>query len=202
MDDDAIIQSLAKIAREIRLKEHAREVQLKATHGRFNVFTTLLDATDEVRLHTRFLAHLLDHKNRHDCERLFLDLFLDVVGLPELRKQECHTVGIEHHTGGRGNIDIYLEFEQAAIVIENKINAGDQEEQLERYAEYARSRREICHIFYLTLDGKKPTSFSLGERLEEKDVKCISYKHDILSWLELCLHQTYSFVSINQNIQQ
>lgn len=199
-DEGMLVNSLANIAKEIERLERAREVHLKATHGRFNVFTTLLDASDEVRLHTRFLAHLLDPKERHDCGRLFLDLFLEVIKLPELKNQKCQKVITEHYTGD-GYIDIYLEFEQATLVIENKINAGDQYKQLERYAQYSRSIKMDCHLFYLTLDGKEPSPVSLGD-LKKEDVRLISYGDDIRSWLEQCLRHTYAYVNINQTIQQ
>ena len=47
----------------------------KATHERFNVFTTLQRQEDEVRLHTRFIHYLLNPDGGHDCGALFLNLF-------------------------------------------------------------------------------------------------------------------------------
>ena len=42
----------------------------------FNVFTTLLKPTDEVRLHSRFIESLLNVKGEHYQGSLFLDIFL------------------------------------------------------------------------------------------------------------------------------
>ncbi len=200
--NEKIVRSLAEIAREIGKLEIAREVHLKSTHGRFNLFTTLLDAHDEVRLHTRYLTHLLDPNGSHDCNALFLDLFLGVLGLTELEGEQCLYVSNEHYTGGLGNIDIYMEFETAILVIENKIRAGDQDKQLQRYEEYCRQKEgKTIHLFYLTLNGHPPATTSKG-CLSEDDFYLISYETDILEWLELCLQKTYSFVNINQALQQ
>ena len=202
LEDEEAIQSLVEVAREIEKMEHARNVRLKATHGRFNLFTTLLKAHDEVRLHTRYLTHLLDPKGLHDCDRLFLDAFLDAMSLSELKDQKCLLVANEHYTGGLGNIDIYIEFESAVLVVENKIWAEDQDKQLERYAEYSKGKRgKEVYIFYLTLDGHLPSKNSIGN-LNEDDYRLISYQKHILEWLERSLQETYAFMNINQALQQ
>ena len=51
----------------------------KVSHERFNIFTTLLQEHDEVRLHTRFLHCLLDPNGYHDCRSLFLRLFFETL---------------------------------------------------------------------------------------------------------------------------
>ena len=48
----------------------------------FNIFTTLLSVHDEVRLHSRFLAAMLNPKGSHAQGSLFLKLFLQPI-LPE-----------------------------------------------------------------------------------------------------------------------
>jgi len=205
MPAEEIVQSLARISREIGKMEHAREEHLKSTHGRFNLFTVLLKAHDEVRIHGRYLTHLLDPQGSHDCGRLFLDSFLEEVGLSALIKQDCVCVQNELYVGNiRGResyIDIYLEFKKAVVVIENKIWAGDQPEQLCRYASYAEKMGRPVFIFYLTLDGHPPSKNSLGGLREDK-VALISYEKNILSWVERCLRETDSFVNINQALRQ
>ena len=42
----------------------------------FNLFTTLLNKGDEVRLHSRFIASLLNPKGLHYQDSLFLEIFL------------------------------------------------------------------------------------------------------------------------------
>lgn len=200
-DADKVMQSLEDTANEIKKVKTTRETLLRATHGRFNIFTTLLKANDEVRLHTRYITHLLDPYGTHDCDRIFLDLFLVTIGLPHLKDQACIYVANEHYTGCNGNIDIYIEFESAALVIENKIEAKDQEAQLYRYKSYAETQKEKVHLFYLTLKGNEPSNISKAE-LKDDEYELISYKENILEWLELCLEATCNCIKINQALQQ
>ena len=94
---------------------------MKASHERFNVFTTLLDAHDEVCLHTRFLHCLLDPKSCHDCNSLFLGLFFETltelpcedhdggpVTLNLPTSKQLWTVEIEGPRDGVGRIDLLL----------------------------------------------------------------------------------------------
>lgn len=205
--------TLENIAKEIERHSIKRESHLRATHGRFNLFTVLLQEHDEIRLHTRYLTHLLDFEGTHDCGSFFLDMFLETVGLTPKKEEfgKCLRVVREHCTNGSGNIDIYIEFEKAVIVIENKIWAGDQDRQLERYYEYAQSKEKTAYLFYLSLYGWNPSDDSAGKRLKKAETIselgkgnycCISYREHILKWLEKCCQQTYSFVNINQALQQ
>src|ERR1019366_5156742 len=70
------LRGLLELLQEARIRTDERA---RATHGRFNVFTTLLAAHDEVCLHTRFLHCLLDPRGCHDCGSLFLDLFCSML---------------------------------------------------------------------------------------------------------------------------
>jgi len=197
----------SKLMNDTKVK---RQASLKAVKGNFNVFTTLLKEHDEVRLHSRFVTHLLDPKANHDCGRLFLDLFLDTISegvqphedenaveqksiekFRSLKLQKCIRVRKEY-----GNIDIYIEFENSIIAIENKINAGEQSDQISRYIEFLEATGKSYTMLYLTLDGKK------SDTHEKKEYFRISYREHILKWLEKCLQNTYKFVNINQALQQ
>lgn len=166
----------------------------KLTGENFNIFSVLKLETDEVRLHSRFIGELLNPKSSHNQNELFLTLFISVIGLEEYQytKEQIKnaTVLIEENIGGipddyskGGRIDLVIKFPNNAkeIVIENKIWAGDQYRQLNRYyKEYKNS-----NIIYLTPYPKEPSKESLGE-LELSSVKCITYKTHIKKWIELC----------------
>src|SRR5438034_3421349 len=70
------LEQLLEMLREAQARADERA---KVTHERFNVFTTLLEANDEVRLHTRFLHCLLNPQGWHDCDARFLKLFFDTL---------------------------------------------------------------------------------------------------------------------------
>ena len=94
----------------------------------FNIFTTLLDKSDEVRLHSRFLHFLLNPLGDHGQGTLFLDLFLIECDLHDYFSfaENCR-VYKEYR-----NIDLYMTDGDRHIIIENKIYASDQELQIQR----------------------------------------------------------------------
>jgi hypothetical protein len=186
------------------------EAHAKATHSRFNLFSTLLKESDEVRLHTRFLHCLLDPHGSHDCGSLFLDLFFDTlvelgVGNPVGEEVPfaaparglTWAVAKEAARSPHGQIDLLLEAPRLGIAIENKIHAGEQPAQLANYGDYLRNRHgESFHLIYLTLDGKAANSAA------DHGYFRISYQHHLLHWLEACLRETYRVIPVNQAIIQ
>jgi len=74
-----LTDSMPKLANKVHELSLKREERLKATKGRFNLFTTLLKENDETRLHSRYLFHLLDPTATHDCARMFFDLFVETL---------------------------------------------------------------------------------------------------------------------------
>ena len=171
---------------------HAEQERLKKEkkEGKsFNVFSALNMCSDEVRLHSRLLATLLNPKANHGLENEFLKLFLIALGLPEDYITYCkeqiveRTIGeVTETTGGR--IDIILEDRGHAVIIENKIYAGDQPNQLLRYYNYGVKTfgENNFKLVYLTLYGSDPSPYSLGGGHFEF-IK-LSYAQDILKLLE------------------
>ncbi|HCS21845.1 MAG TPA: hypothetical protein DIW47_15025, partial [Bacteroidetes bacterium] len=149
----------------------------------YNVFDVIFKNHDEVRLHSKFLADLLDPAGFHRKGNEFLTEFLSVIKADPIQLKEVW-VGTEYR-----NIDIFITNENTrqAIIVENKIWAEDQLAQLERYEEIAREERySEVQIFYLTLDGREPSEKSLG-KLKPGRVKLISYSFEIFSWIKRCM---------------
>lgn len=187
------------------------ETHAKASHERFNIFSTLLKEADEVRLHTRFIHCLLDPRGSHDCESLFLDLFFETLAALGVLDEAGNRVDFKcllkgsswrvHKEASRpphGQIDLLLESSGCfGIAIENKIYAGEQPAQLSDYATYLRrSYGEDFHLIYLTLDGKQAGTAGGHGYMR------ISYERHVLYWLEACLRETYSIIPVNQIIIQ
>ncbi len=94
----------------------------------------------------------------------------------------------------QAQFDIMLEKkDEARIVIENKIFAGDQNNQLFRL--YQDARKDFdgqVKLIYLTLDGSQPGEDSLESpvqddvSLSQDEFQCISYRDEIIPWLEEC----------------
>ncbi len=200
-----------QMARTIAVAVASAEAHAKASHERFNIFSTLLKESDEVRLHTRFIHCLLDPSGSHDCGPLFLDLFFEslaTLGVKDktgkeldfksLAKISNWTVHKEASRPPHGQIDLLLESSGFfGIAIENKIHAGEQAAQLSGYGDYLHRRYDKCfHLIYLTLDGKE------GYTAGDHGYLRISYERHVLHWLEACLRETYNIVPVNQVIIQ
>jgi hypothetical protein len=139
----------------------------KITGENFNIFSIMRAETDEVRTHSRIIAELLNPKGLHSQGSIFLKLFFEEVkdlnDILENFDYDNAQVVVEEHTGRidedyseGGFIDIILKDSKNQVVIENKINAGDQKGQLLRY----KNKYPNCKLLYLTLDGKKPNESS------------------------------------------
>ena len=176
----------------------------------YNIFKILNLQTDEVNLHSLFLAELMNPKGSHNKGNIFLKEFLisistelkDIIDLDTINvtvEKFIGPISKDKTTGGR--IDILIEDKNGnCIIIENKIYAGDQEKQLLRYYHYKGHRDG--RIFYLTINGNKPNLNSCCELEEGKDFELISYKKTIANWLEKC-HQIVSDAPfIRETIQQ
>ena len=171
---------------------HAEQERLKKEkeEGKcFNVFSALNICSDEVRLHSRLLATLLNPKANHGLENEFLKSFLIALGLPEDYITYCKEQIVERPigevteaTGGR--IDIILEDRGHAVIIENKIYAGDQPNQLLRYHNYGVKTfgENNFKLVYLTLYGNKSSPDSLGG--ENFEFIKFSYAQDVLKLLK------------------
>lgn len=199
---DTSIQQLIQIASEIEQKYAAK----KANSGEdFNVFKILKVESNEVSTHSAFLAEILNPAGSHGQKEKFLKLFCEQFAITNFDPKSAK-VEIERHVGHisedyseGGFIDIIAtDSNRNSIIIENKIYAGDQPNQLLRYHKaFPKSQ-----ILYLTLYGSEPSNESLGTLKIGVSVKCISYKSDILDWLFMCINSTENHDILVHTIKQ
>ncbi len=181
----------------------------------FNIFDVLGVSSSEVRTHTAFLAELLNPNGSHGLGSFPLKTFVSIINSSSLFEFDSESakinrekfIGIidENYDNG-GQIDILIESGRNAIIIENKIYAGDQQKQLLRYHRYAKNRYYNFVLFYLTLDGHSPSSFSV-----EDDNEClkdgnnyfkISYGVHIIQLLDACIRESYDKPLIRETLVQ
>ena len=162
----------------------------------FNVFSVLRSSSDEVNLHSRFLHALLDHREPRDGKRRNLRSFLaDII---QVGKFDVENAAVGRETD---NIDLLIFDGDEAIVIENKIGAGDQEQQLLRYHQAMAARgypESAITLVYLTPDGREPTKQSIGGL----NCKAISYRDDLPPWLEGCQRRAFDNPALRESIAQ
>lgn len=180
----------------------------------FNIFNELHIKTKETR-HSLMIKSLITPDGRHGLGKVFYELFINKLELGDwLNDYDSIKVYDEYFIGNLdknlndeekkhtywGRIDLLIENEskKKAIIIENKIYANDQPDQLIRYNNFAKDKYDDYDLFYLTLDGKDPEFQSyLGNEKGEIDdqleyqinldkIHRISYTDHILNWLAEC----------------
>ena len=165
---------------------------------RFNMFETLGVAHYEVT-HSSIIASFLNPKELHGQGDKFLKLFLSIVG-DETGLDSANSNVYTEFSNEEGRIDILIEDNKnKAVIIENKIYAGDQDAQLIRYNRFAENKyKNGFSIYYLTLNGEAASEKSA----KSVRYKCISYAQDIIDWLELCIKENATIPMIRETLIQ
>ena len=158
---------------------------LNATGGRFNMFR-ICGVNHYENTHSAIIAELLNPKGTHSLKSELLEAFLSLIDkdfVPTDFNPSNATVYTEYTTD-KGRIDILIkDTNKNALIIENKIYAADQYEQLKRYEQFAKKEFEVYQIYYLTLWGNEATPQS-GEGV---NYLTISYADTIIRWLDKCI---------------
>lgn len=179
----------------------------KITGQNFNIFSVLSVERREVKTHSSFLGELLNPKGSHGLNDAFLKLFIkEVLGdtLVEFESITANAVTEEYiaqinedkTTGGR--VDIVIKDAKGnVILIENKIDAYEQKNQLIRY----RNAYPQAKILFLTLTGYDSNT-ALAVEHNQKDYISISYEIHIVKWLEICLKEAVNYPMLREVIKQ
>lgn len=154
---DKIKDLLSRLAPII--KENA-EKQGKRMETGFNLFYLISDHYYRETFHSDIIAALLSPKEKHGGGNLYLNLFLDMIGVDKSNYQDAKVhkeYGTNDGTLG-GRIDIFIEGgNKHCVVVENKLNnAGDTYKQLPKYYHYLDNNKyNIDKFVYLPLNPYK-----------------------------------------------
>ena len=202
-----------------------RRSQMQRGLNDFNVFTCLLEKHDEVKLHSRFIHSLLDINGAHGQGDFFLGLFLKECKLDKLDDDEGMDLKNCRVHKEYNNIDLYMTDGSRHIIIENKIYAGPQDRQIERYIETIKEENPDDDdlsgnlvVVYLSLDRDGPHKDSLGkyeivkneigkeidEAKEAEKYKFLSihYDQEILGWIRSCKTQVSNITNLSIGLTQ
>jgi hypothetical protein len=173
------------------IKTEAEE-QNRLLASSFNIFRLLGVTHKEVIVHSALIANLLNPKGTHAQKHLFLDNFLrmcarfDDFPLPTGDIASSRWVVEKEKVTPFGCMDLVISCPalRFLLVIENKIWASEQPDQLKRYYDWMESKKDRFAnqaLFYLTPGGDKPHTSA--------DSHCftLSYHDDISAWLDACL---------------
>lgn len=215
--------SMAEVAKELLERSEAQIADYRESHwrsgARFNLFKVLRRGTDEVHGHSSFIAELLNPNGSHGKGPLFLDLFLDTLGIrADLAGVNRWQVEVEKDARSYGRLDILLsargpDGSRVGIAIENKIHAEDGDKQLCRYRDYLTKKFDRFLLYYLTLSGDPPSSQSCFEILpkdrqwdeagsSDAPVRLLSYSYHMRTWLQSCREEAYCHPYVRESVSQ
>jgi hypothetical protein len=171
----------------------------------YNVFNILRYGHYETRLHTPMLVNLLNPHERHYIGDVFFKEFINFIFNHQLINKTISEIEVIEELNDinlEGRIDIFISFKCEGqiyyIAIENKINANDQEKQLERYFAFLKLKSNDLSklkLVYLTKHGVHPSlpysiSNSLYCSLVQQDILIkMSFKSDIVKLLDVSINQ-------------
>jgi len=179
----------------------------------YNIFTLFHDFSDELNLHSNFIASLLDPNGDHYKGDLFLKLFLETCGIDDFSIDTSRATVFKEFK----HIDIYISDGKKHIILENKVYAKDQPTQIARYIEAIKkegAEDEDIYVLYLHPDGELPKGDSLGgyklnqdnTKLEKEgssiNFKVISYGNEILKWIDRCKNEVSNLTDLNVFLSQ
>ena len=199
IDVQSRASALLALAKTLR---HYESVLCQTSGENFNLFDILGIGHYEVRTHSPMLAELLNPHGSHGQGAVFLKKFLDGLEISDFDVGSAR-VTTEVNAGGLGRLDIVLrDNNQRAIFIENKIHAGLQDKQLTRYHEH----NTEATLLFLTLNGDDPSDWATNSAYQEESFQKvftpISYRSDIIQWLEACRKEAATAHSVREVITQ
>ena len=179
----------------------------------YNIFTLFHNFSDEVNLHSNFIASLLDPNGDHYKGDLFLKLFLETCGIDDFSIDTSRATVFKEFK----HIDIYISDGKKHIILENKVYAKDQPTQIARYIKAIKkegAEDEDIYVLYLHPDRELPKENSLGgyklnqdnTKLEKDgssiNFKVISYGKEILEWIDKCKNEVSNITDLNVFLSQ
>ena len=180
---------------EEKLLQEESKDYLYEDSSRYNLLSIIEKDRDEAHVHSKVIYNLLSQNWGKIDKETFLTLFLKEIGIEDEiiynEKWEVSREKVFDLDTIKGRLDFEIKSKDYIYIIEMKIDAGDQPEQLMRYQKFAKEQHKKYKIFYLTLDGHNASKKSVGEEDSEEIKKVeytnISFKEEILNWLEKCL---------------
>lgn len=202
-----LIDLLNKI-KVITIRENALNKEKKKRGDSFNIFEVLKLSRNETRLHSSFIAELLNPQGSHGLKDAFLISFMEIIESNIKFDYKSVQVNAELPIGNinrdksqGGRLDVIIKDKHNnAIVIENKIDAEDQDNQLLRYYNYCKSNLVKFDLIYLTKEGRNAPDKSTGS--DGFHYINLSYRAHILKWLDNCVGIAACYPLVRETIRQ
>jgi hypothetical protein len=189
LTEQAIKSVLNKDWKQFKEKHSANEETSKRFH--YNIVSVSSYTGHLENYHSDVWGFLLDCNGIHNQGDLFLNLFLKYLITNKHISETAESLfGNAKVLREKGRIDVCIidSNEKHCIIIENKINnAVDQNKQLERYYDYAKSRKlNVVAILYVSLKGDRQSLIPDGPIVSPL-AACNHSENDLLNgWVKKC----------------
>lgn len=190
-----MIQKIIDQASQI-LEDYNQKVYKQG--NKFNIYSLLGLEYKENETHSNIIADLLNPKGSHGQGSLFLEKFIEcITNVPtsityaEVFREYYIGLINENYTEG-GRIDLLIKWNKHIWVIENKLYAKEQPNQIERY----KNAFPFAKTLYLKVE--KHLRYSNSEIVDYE----ISYEDEISKWLSLCIDQLNDKLYLQNSIKQ
>ena len=174
---------------------------------RVNIVDILGNTYYEVQ-NSKLLYYIFNtHFKYYDKEINFAkDFSLYIVGneyKDKIKNAKFENVYREFQTKDGRRIDILIVFDKFEIIIENKINAGDQENQLLDYYKDRYNNGKEIFLVYLTRWKYEASEYSISKETKEELKDKIYYlSHgDMAKWIENDILNKYEFLKFDKKYQ-
>ena len=196
-DDIGSIQDLLKEVEKKRAEFDRIKWSSEVRGEKFNVFA-LCGVDHYETIHSKILAEFLSPKGSHGQKSAYLKLFARALGRAENRDFQdwfSDAAIVNTEVSSRiadvsvGRFDILIEDadQDTVCIIENKIFANEQPEQLERYKKWLdQNRAKHKLLIYLTPDGRRGTTAKDDDYIRFAYLSNVENEYDIIRWLEQC----------------
>lgn len=190
-----MIQELINNTNE-KLKEFHNNTYKKGSN--FNIYSLLGIEHNENNTHSVLLADLLNPRGSHGQNYFFLKNFIKTINNSEeeikyaeiFREYYIGSINEDYTEGGR--IDLLIKWNDHIWVIENKLYAKEQPNQIERY----KQKFPNAKTFYLKVE--EHLRYSNTEIVDYE----ISYEKEISDWLSSCIMQLDDKPYLQNSIKQ
>lgn len=182
------MKNVIELIEKIKILNHYQKKIKELSDENFNIFS-ICGVNHYENTHSSILVELLSNDSSHRFENKFLEAFLDTLKRENILADNFYfsmtnVQIIREYSTPFGRIDILIKNDNQCIIIENKIYADDQFEQLKRYDSFARKEfGNKYQLLYLTLWGDEASEHS-GRGVHYKQ---ISYRQTMINWLEKCV---------------
>ncbi len=157
----------------------------------YNIFTLMHMERDEAGTHETMIFTILNYRTNAKVSQELKKQFLISMGLPKSFWNETWIVEREYYTESNGRMDLFFRTagrNKKCVVVELKVDAKDQEQQIKRYEEYVLAKKyEDYRIIYLTLNGRNPSRQSYEGIVHPKKLLRRSFGVHVADWLTTCM---------------